>query len=84
MRAAERNLPQDVVRKRNNRKFPSGSIYIDAAFNAAIRSYFLRLAGQESPRMAWLDATLGPAELARLTRLMLRQMIAGYHARGAR
>jgi hypothetical protein len=77
------NLPQDVVRERNNGKFPSGSIYLDATFNAAIRSYFLRLADQESSRVAWLDATLDPAELARLTRVLLRQMIAGYHTQGA-
>jgi hypothetical protein len=71
------------VNERNDGKFGSGSIYIDAVFNAAIRSYFLRLAGRESPRVAWLGATLDPAELARLTRALLRQMSAGCHTQGA-
>jgi hypothetical protein len=70
------------VHERNNGKFPAGSINIDAGFNAAIRAYFLRLAGQESPRVAWLDATLDPAELARLTRALLRQA-AHRHTQGA-
>lgn len=39
-------------------RFPSSSICIHAGFNAGIRAYFLRLADRESPRVAWLDATL--------------------------
>lgn len=49
------DLPQQAVEGRNNGKFPPGSIYTDPGFNAAIRSYFLRLAGQNAPRLAWLD-----------------------------
>jgi hypothetical protein len=37
------------VEGRNNGKFPPGSIYTDSAFNEAIRSYFLRPAGQKTP-----------------------------------
>jgi thymidylate kinase len=77
------DLPQDAVRERNNGKFPDGSIYIDAGFNAAIRAYFRRLAGRESPRVAWLDATLDPAELLRLTRALLRHGAAHRHIQGA-
>src|SRR5450759_3051186 len=77
------DLPQDSVHQRNNGKFPGGSIYINAGFNAAIRAYFRRLADRESPRMAWLDATLDPAELARLTRALLGQEAAHRHTRGA-
>jgi hypothetical protein len=77
------DLPQDAVHERNNGKFPSGSIYIDAGFNAAIRAYSRRLAGRESPRVAWLDTTLDPAELARLTRALLRHRAAHRHIRGA-
>lgn len=69
------DLPQDAVHERNHGKFPEDSIYIDPAFNAAIRSYFLRLAGREPSRVAWLDATLDPAELARLTGTRLRPMV---------
>ncbi len=69
------DLPQDAVHERNNGKFADGSIYIDPRFNAAIRSYFLRLAGQEPSRVAWLDATLEPAELARLSETRLRHVV---------
>ena len=60
----------------NRGKLPYHSIYIDRGFNAAIRSYFLRLADLEPSRVAWLDATLDPAELARLTAMRLRYMLA--------
>jgi thymidylate kinase len=69
------DLPQAAVHERNHGKFPASSIYIDPGFNAAVRSYFLRLAGLEPSRVAWLDATLDPAELARLTRTRLRPMV---------
>jgi thymidylate kinase len=69
------DLPQDAVHERNHGKFAGGSIYIDPGFNAAIRSYFLRLADQEPSRVAWLDATLEPAELARLTGTRLRHVV---------
>nr|MDQ2875935.1 hypothetical protein [Actinomycetota bacterium] len=67
------DLPQHAVQGRNNGKFPPGSIYTDPAFNAAIRAYFSRLAGQKSPRVAWLDATLDLPGLAALARAELRQ-----------
>jgi thymidylate kinase len=69
------DLPQEAVRERNNGKFPGGSTYIDAGFNAGIRAYFAWLAGQESPRLAWLDATLDPAELTRQASALLRQAV---------
>jgi hypothetical protein len=71
------DLPQDAVPGRNQGKFPPGSIYTDPVFNAAIRAYFLRLAGHKTSQVAWLDATLDPPELARLAGAQLRQM-AGY------
>ncbi|HEV2374109.1 MAG TPA: hypothetical protein VGS19_18380 [Streptosporangiaceae bacterium] len=72
------DLPQDAVGERNHGKFPAGSIYTDPAFNTSVRAYFSRLAGQKTPHVMWLDATLDPAELARLTGLRVRQM-AGFH-----
>jgi thymidylate kinase len=77
------DLPQHAVQGRNNGKFPPGSIYTDPAFNAAIRAYFSRLAGQESPRVAWLDATLELTELAALARAELRQAMRRRDTRGA-
>jgi thymidylate kinase len=71
------DLPQQAVSGRNNGKFPPGSVYTNPRFNAAIRSYFLRLADQKTPRVAWLDATLELPELARLAETRLRQ-IAGH------
>jgi thymidylate kinase len=77
------DLPQQAVEGRNNGKFPPGSIYTDPAFNAAIRSYFLRLAGQNTPRLAWLDATLDLPELARLAEAQLRQLVRDRDVKGA-
>ena len=65
------DLPQSAVQGRNKGKFPPGSIYTDPGFNAAIRSYFLRLAGQKAPRVAWLDATPDLPGLARLAKSLL-------------
>jgi hypothetical protein len=77
------DLPQDAVQGRNNGKFPPGSIYTDAVFNAAIRAYFSRLAGRKAPRVAWLDATLDLPELARLAGAELRQAVRRRNTQGA-
>ena len=66
------DLPQDAVQRRNPGKFPPGSIYTDPDFNAAVRAYFRRLAGEKTPRVAWLDATLDLPELARLAVARIR------------
>jgi thymidylate kinase len=66
------DLPQDAVQGRNPGKFPPGSIYTDPDFNAAVRAYFRRLADQETPHIAWLDATLELPELARLAVARIR------------
>jgi thymidylate kinase len=77
------DLPQEAVQRRNNGKFPAGSIYTDPAFNAAIRAYFSRLADQKSPRVAWLDATLDLPELARRAGAELRQAVRCRNTQGA-
>jgi thymidylate kinase len=77
------DLPQQAVHGRNNGKFAPGSIYTDPGFNAAIRSYFLRLAGRKTPRVAWLDATLELPELARLAEAQLRQIAGRRDIEGA-
>jgi hypothetical protein len=68
------DLPQQAVSGRNGGKFPAGSIYIDPVFNAAIRGYFLRLAGRNTLAVAWLDAMLDPGELAWLAEARARRM----------
>lgn len=77
------DLPQEAVRDRNRGKFPADSIYLDPVFNAAIRAYFLRLAGRKAPRVAWLDAMLDPVELARMADAQVRQMVALRDIQGA-
>ena len=52
------DVPQCVIEARNDGKFAPGSIFIDAGFNAGVRSYFHQLAGVPSPRVVWLDATV--------------------------
>jgi thymidylate kinase len=69
------DLPQPLVCVRNNDKFPPGSIYIDAAFNASVRAYFRRLANQKAVHVAWLDATLDPAELIGQASGQIRHMM---------
>lgn len=66
------DLPQDAVPERNPGKFPSGSIYTDPDFNAAVRAYFRRLADRKTPPVAWLDATLELPDLARLAAARIR------------
>lgn len=78
------DLPQEAVQDRNHGKFPPGSIYTDANFNAGIRSYFLRLASRKAPQLVWLDATLDPRELVRLAGAQLRQMVRSRDSEGAR
>ena len=77
------DLPQDAVPARNRGKFPPGSIYTDPAFNAAVRAYFRRLAGKKTPHVAWLDATLGLPELARLAAARIRHETGQEISRGA-
>jgi len=77
------DLPQAAVHDRNQGKFPPGSIYTDEDFNAAIRAYFRRLAGRETPRVAWLDATLDLPELTRLAAACIRHLTRRQDIRGA-
>jgi hypothetical protein len=52
------------------------SIYINQQFNAVGRTCLRRLAGQNSPHLAWLDAMLNPAQLIQEAETRLRQMVA--------
>lgn len=52
------DVPQCVVEARNGGKFAPDSIFIDAGFNAGVRSYFQQVAGVPSPCVVWLDATV--------------------------
>jgi thymidylate kinase len=70
------DVPQDTIHRRNQGKFPPGSIYIDPAFNAAIRRYFRGLAGRKPPRFVWLDATLDLPELTQLAAADIRKATA--------
>jgi thymidylate kinase len=78
------DLPQPAVAGRNHGKFPPTSIYINPRFNAAVRAYFVRLAGPNYPRVVWLDAMLNPVRLAHQAETLLRQMVALRNAQGAR
>jgi thymidylate kinase len=49
------DVPQFVIDARNGSEFTPGSVFIDAGFNAGVRSYFQQVAGVPSPRVAWLD-----------------------------
>ena len=70
------DVSQETIHRRNRGKFLPGSIYTDPEFNAAIRRYFQRLAGQKATRVAWLDATLDLPELTQLAAAEIRQTTA--------
>jgi thymidylate kinase len=77
------DVPQETIYRRNQGKFPPGSIYTDPVFNTAVRGYFRRLAGQKPARVAWLDATLDLPELTQLAAADIRQTTALRTSRGA-
>lgn len=74
---------QEPIHRRNQGKFPPGSIYTDPVFNAAVRRYFRGLAGRKTPRVVWLDATLDLPELTRLAAADIWQATALRTSRGA-
>lgn len=55
-------------------KFPDNSIFIDAQFNAGIRSYYTEMT--EDQKIVWLDATLDPSELVELAQARVRCLLA--------
>jgi hypothetical protein len=64
-----------VVNDRNKAKFALDSIFINAEFNAGIRSYFKQLADGGPPTIAWLDATLDPMKLRSLAKTHARELL---------
>lgn len=58
------DVSQCVIDARNDNKFTPDSIFIDARFNAGLRSYYQQMARLPSPRVVWLDAT-GDATIVR-------------------
>lgn len=60
------DMAQEMVHQRNKGKFEQGSIFIDAAFNRGIRSYFQRLTTESQPRVVWLDAAMNITSLRKL------------------
>ncbi|MEV4201491.1 hypothetical protein [Micromonospora globbae] len=68
------DVPQEAVHERNRGKFPNDSIFIDAQFNAGIRSYFTEITGEQE--IVWLDAALDPYELVKLAEASVRNLLA--------
>lgn len=67
------DVPQATVHERNRGKFPDDSIFIDAQFNAGIRSYYTEMTGDQ--KIMWLDATLDPSELVKLAQAQVRGLL---------
>jgi hypothetical protein len=72
-------VTQETIHRRNQGKFPPGSIYTDPVFNAATR----RLGGRKPTRVAWLDATLDLPELTQFAAADIRQATASRTSGGA-
>ncbi len=68
-------VPQTTIEARNGGKFPDDSIYLDTAYNAALDTYYTRLADQATPAVLRLDGTRPTGSLlsdaaGRITRLL--------------
>jgi thymidylate kinase len=57
------DVSEVVVNERNRGKFERNSIFIDAATNRGVRSYFEQLAGSRQPQVIWLDGAMSAAGL---------------------
>ncbi len=67
------DVPQCVIEARNGGKFAPDSIFIDAGFNAGVRSYFQQVAEVPGPRVVWLDATVDATMVRALAAAQLRR-----------
>lgn len=75
------DAPQCTIEARNDGKFAQNSIFINARFNAGVRSYFQQVAGIPGPRVVWLDATLDATMVRVLAAAQLRR---GFEQRNCR
>jgi len=69
------DVPQDAVHDRNRGKFPAGSIFIDAQFNAGVRAFFADLAERGDQDVLWLDATLDRTKLIDLAQTRIEELL---------
>jgi thymidylate kinase len=71
------DVPQRAVEDRNQGKFPSDSIFIDAHFNAGIRGYYESLTVRGHDKIVWLDAELDGGKLLDLAESQIRALLRG-------
>jgi thymidylate kinase len=71
------DVPQQTIVDRNRGKFPPDSIFIDPVFNAGVRGYFSGATDRDRARIVWLDATLEPATLVKITEGHIRKLLQG-------
>jgi thymidylate kinase len=71
------DVPQRAVEHRNRGKFPAGSIFIDARFNAGIRAYYEGLTARPDQSVVRLDAELDGAKLRDLAGSRIRALLDG-------
>jgi thymidylate kinase len=69
------DVPHQAVEQRNRGKFPADSIFIDARFNAAIRSYYDTVAASDDDRVVWLDGELDAGKLLDLAEAPIRSLL---------
>lgn len=69
------DVSQGAVEQRNRGKFPADSIFIDARFNAAIRSYYDRVTASSDDRVVWLDGELDSGKLVDLAESQIRALL---------
>lgn len=70
------DTPQYAIEHRNDGKFAPDSIFVNADFNAAVRSYFQQVAGVPRPHVVWLDAAVDTTVVRALAAAQLRLRLA--------
>jgi thymidylate kinase len=71
------DVDQPTILGRNRGKFPEGTIFIDPAFNAGIRDYYVEITGRRTAPVVWLDATLDPHDVVSLAEAHITELLHG-------
>jgi hypothetical protein len=68
-------VSQGAVEQRNLGKLPADSLFIDARFNAAIRSYYDSVTARGDDAIVWLDGELDSGKLVDLAETQIHALL---------
>lgn len=69
------DVSQGAVEQRNRGKFPADSLFIDARFNSAIRSYYDSVTASGDAPIVWLDGELDSGKLIDQAETQIRALL---------